>query len=218
MAKQPAKKAPVKKSSAKKRSVSPKQAAAAKVISDKKVKDATKQVRENREAAERAARDLEVTSAEAWSTPAEQQGTKLLLPSGNVCLAHNPGIQTFIQVGAIPNSLMPLVMQAINTGKGIDPGKAQELAEDEDMLKQILDFADAACVHSVLQPKVLPVPPPEDDRIAGVLYVDRVDPADKMFILQWVVGGTHDLERFREQSADALGVVGAVEDVEPETE
>lgn len=203
---------------AKKKTVSPKQAAARKVADKKKYKDAATRVREDREAAEAAARDLEVTSAEAWaSTDQDPVGTKVQLPSGNVCLAYNPGIEAFIQAGSIPNALMPAVMAAIKSGQGIDPAEAERISEDPEILKQILDFADAATVKCVLEPKVLHVPE-DGKRKAGVLYVDKVDMLDKMFLLQWVIGGTRDLGRFHRESAAALGVVDEVEDVGDKTE
>jgi hypothetical protein len=202
---------------AKKKSLSPKQAAARRVASQKKVKDSARKVKEGREAAEAAARDMEVTKASDWAQSVAPVGTKVLLPSGNVCLAYNPGIEAFIQTGAIPNALMPAVMEAINSGKGIEPSKAQEMSEDPEMLRQILDFADAATVQAVLEPEVQHVPE-DGKRKPGILYVDKVDIADKMFLLQWVIGGTRDLERFREQSASALGLVAEGKGVGEETE
>lgn len=38
----------------------------------------------------------------------------------------------------------------------------------------------------------------EDARDDGVLYADEVDLDDKMFLFQWAVGGTSDVESFRE--------------------
>jgi hypothetical protein len=203
---------------AKKKTVSPKQAAARKVADKKKIKDAAAKVRAERERAQEDARSLDVTSAEAWlaDTP-EPVGTKVLLPSGKVCLAYNPGIEVFVQAGAIPNPLMPAVMKAIKTGKGIDPEEAEAIAEDADMLAEILNFADVACIKCVLEPKVAPVPE-DGKRKAGVLYVDRVDYQDKMFLLQWMIGGVKDLDRFRVESAAALGVVEQVQDVADTTE
>lgn len=39
----------------------------------------------------------------------------------------------------------------------------------------------------------------EGPRDPETLYADEVDLQDKIFVFQWALGGTHDLEKFREQ-------------------
>lgn len=170
-------------------------------------------------AAREAAKDLDVTSADAWqsSTVDERDPVKLMLPSGNVCLAVNPGLEAFIEQGMIPNELMPIVMRAVNEGKGMNGDEVAELGKDPQMLRSVLTLTNAVVCHTVLEPKVNPVPE-DGKRTKGLLYIDQVDLEDKFFILQWVVGGTRDLERFREQQAALVGDVPAGEAVEQETE
>lgn len=193
----------------------------------KKVKDAAKAVKAAREAA----KDLEVTSLDEWLTPAVQEGTKIKLPSGKVCLAKNPGMDVFFEQGMIPNRLMPIVRAAIAEGRGLPPKQVEEIAEDPEALSDILLFANRVTVHSVIQPEVK-MPPvwTDEDRAAGecreeqvggvaeskrkpgVLYADMIDLDDRLFLLQWCVGGTKDLERFRGQQADAVAAVDAGEE------
>lgn len=206
----------------------------AKVLTQaQKIKAAAKDI----EAARMAARDLEVTDISTWKKSAEVEGTKLLLPSGNVCLARNPGMSAFLEQGLIPNGLMPIVDEAINAGKGLSPAKTEELSRDPRMLGDVVLFANRVLVHTVIQPPVLMPPTWDEDDInegkvasselgmiaptkkdAGLLYADEVVIEDRMFILQWVVGGTQDLERFREQSAAALEGMAAEQDSPDETE
>lgn len=54
---------------------------------------------------------------------------------------------------------------------------------------------------------------PEDERDEDILYTDEVDSADKMFIFNFVVGGSRDIERFRDEFGDALATVQPGEDV-----
>jgi len=45
----------------------------------------------------------------------------------------------------------------------------------------------------------------EAERDPDILYADQVDMDDKLFIFQWALGGTRDLERFREQQQKSVG-------------
>jgi hypothetical protein len=54
---------------------------------------------------------------------------------------------------------------------------------------------------------------PAEDRDEEVVYTDDVDMDDKTFIFNYVVGGTRDLESFREEYGDALATVQPREDV-----
>jgi len=154
----------------------------------------------------------EVTSAKQWKSKTSK-GTPLVVPSGNTCLVRTPGMQVFIKQGLIPNSLMPIVQEAMNKGKApknleFDPDKNPEL------LNEMMDLMDAVTVYCVIEPKVEPEPATEDERRDDVLYVDEVDFNDKMFIFQYAVGGTADLAKFREELGEHMEAVPASEDVE----
>lgn len=150
-------------------------------------------------------------SATPKATPAGQWkkasvGQALQVPSGNTALVRNSGMQVFLTKGLIPNSLMPIVRQAMS-GKQPDI-KLDEVTEDQ--LADMVALFDAIVVHCVVEPTVLPVPADGEERSTEALYVDDVDFDDKMFIFQWVVGGTRDLEQFRkEQAASVESVRGS---------
>lgn len=186
----------------------------------KKVSDGAAAVKEAREAAQ----DMEITSAEEWLADAEVEmgvPTKLRLPSGKVCLAVNKGMMSFVQSGKIPNPLMQIVMGAVNEGKGLPTQGLKDLVTGDkaaEMLAGMVDMVDAVTVECVLKPEIVAVPPPipsadpageptPGERLPGVLYVDVLDLDDKMFLFNWVVGGTRDIERFREQSAAAMAAL-----------
>lgn len=52
----------------------------------------------------------------------------------------------------------------------------------------------------------------EGDREPGTLYADQVKMDDKMFVFNWVLGGTRDLSKFREQLS---GTVESLQDSKP---
>lgn len=147
----------------------------------------------------------EVSTVAGWKKKA--QGADLELPSGEVCLARNVGMQVFLERGLIPNSLMPIIRQAL---VGEEPDlKMDDISEEQ--IKEMMDLFDAATVLCVVEPKVHRVPRdgegepvPIEDRDPDKLFVDEVDFEDKQFIFQWVVGGTRDLERFREEQSASV--------------
>jgi hypothetical protein len=123
------------------------------------------------------------------------------LPSGLFMKLRNPGgLKIFLSEGIIPNSLMSTVHNALD-GKKMD---AEEMLNeaggvDESQIADMMALMDAMMVRCAIEPKVHPVPENEDDRDDELLYADELDDNDKMFVFQWVTGGTTDLERFREQ-------------------
>jgi hypothetical protein len=146
------------------------------------------------------------TSAADWKKSAA--GYPLEVPSGNTALVKRVGLQAFVKEGIIPNSLMPMVTKAINTGTF---DTKEELGDiDAAKLNDIMKLYDAVTVECVIQPRVIPAPVDEDGDVIPFslreetedLYVDEVDFNDKVFIFQFVTGGTSDVASFRaEQDA-----------------
>jgi hypothetical protein len=146
-----------------------------------------------------------VTSANEWRG---RKGTELNLPSGNTALVRAPGIQHFLKAGRLPNSLRTMIMRGI---KGDEKVKLEALFEDESNFIELFELIDQVLLQVVIEPEVKPVPlddegveVPLGSRDQGFIYVDEVDMEDKFFIFQFAVGGTRDLERFREEQATGL--------------
>lgn len=161
-----------------------------------------------------------VSSKESWK--AGRRGTPVEVPSGNTCLVQNPGMQVFMEQGFIPNSLLAIVQESMETGNA--PNLTTEDLDMEKM-KDMLTFMDAVVCFCVLEPKVLPVPKYDDgtlqplhERDEDQLYVDEVDMEDKSFIFQLAMGGTRDLERFRQEQAAAMASLSAGEELEDDSE
>jgi hypothetical protein len=161
---------------------------------------------------------------------------ELTLPSydengeSNVALVRRLGVQGLIKMGILDSmdSLTGLVSNKILeiTGEA-DAEQLKKIAEASPELRKVLDLVDKITLAAVVQPPVRPVPTeqapdPERPADAGVpwdwrnptaLYVDDVDLEDKMFIMNFVVGGSGDLSAFRQATEPALGSVEDVEDV-----
>lgn len=153
----------------------------------------------------------QVTPISAWKKSAA--GVPMTLPSGNVAIVRNPGMQAFVTAGVIPNSLMPIVRDAIDKHKA---PQLDEVIDNPEMLRDITVFMDKVVMHCVTEPKIHEVVPDnlrEDDK----LYVDEVNDDDKSFIFQFAVGGTSDLETFRLERAKDLATVAGVPEPSSET-
>lgn len=163
--------------------------------------------------AKKPSRETRATSADEWKKDAENIGlVDLEVPSGKVCQVKPIGMDAFLSAGLIPNSLMAIVRAGM-TATDDREQVVDELMEDVngEQLVDMMRMFDAVTCHVVIQPEVHPVPERESDRRHDLLYVDEVDVNDKFFIFNFAVGGTRDLERFRQQQE---GSVGPVRDVE----
>lgn len=183
-------------------SLSPKQIAA----QSARNKAGAKKVAATRRTAQQKAANLEVTDISEWKkdTTGGKAETKLQLPSGKVCLVKLVGLEPFFKQGLIPNNLLPIVADALSKGKGLSQAQTTALITDQEMIKAMLELADKVVCEVVLKPTVVMPPDDVSERDPATLYIDEVDLQDKMFIFQFVVGGTRDLETFRSEQEAAV--------------
>jgi len=156
------------------------------------------------------------TPATDWKKRSNE-GILVRVPSGNVARIRTPGIEVFVTQGVIPNALMPIIMDAM---KRAGPPKEQDLVkmlEDKDAIQQIVDLSSAVAVYCCIEPEVLPIPGDGETRDPDALYVDEMDFNDRMFIFGVAVGGTSDLEKFREQQTTIMESVSDVQAVGQKT-
>ena len=159
----------------------------------------------------------QVTDVATWKKK-HSQGGLVDLPSGNKCRLRNPGMQAFLKMGFIPDSLTGLVTKALKTGKEADEAEILEALSDEQKMDELFDLYDRITIYCFVDPKVHEVPEDDEDREDDKLYVDEIDFEDKVFIFQWAVGGTRDLHRFREQQNAAVERVRGQQAVEVSAE
>lgn len=165
-----------------------------------------------------------ISSAKGWKKA--NAAEELTLPSGEVCLVKRPGLPQLLADNVLPDVLMPIAMKAISSGQSGDTmSKEQsqamigEMVEKEDGIASLFDATDRITAHCVVQPRCLyhrrEVSPgkwetiPDEDREEDCIYTDWVEEQDKMFIFNFVVGGTRDLMRFREQLGESMDGVEA---------
>lgn len=161
----------------------------------------------------------EVTTAKQWKNKTSS-GAPLELPSGNMAQIRRISMQTYLKQGRIPNVLMAPVQKALQSGGDSLPEEdLKEVMQDPKALEQLFSMIDMVTCDAFVEPQVHPEPFIEDkdengaptrtpaERNDELLYVDEVDLDDKMFVFQWMVGGTSDLEPFRNQSKGQLDTV-----------
>lgn len=135
------------------------------------------------------------------------------LPSGLVMRLKNPGgMIAFMSSGVIPNSLMSVIKPALDSGQ---PMKAESITDgeggvDPEMLKQMTELLNNIIVTCAVEPTVMPTPEDEADRSDEQLYADEIPDDDKMFVFQWMTGGTTDLETFRQRQQAGMADLAAV--------
>lgn len=167
------------------------------------------------------------TSAGDWKGRVLVDGTDLQLPSGNVARVKPVSPTDFMASGMIPDPLTAMVRQAIHTKQGLPPSKMEAMLNKPEQLRSAMEMFDRVLTHAVIMPHV-EMPPTciecgeyntdmqhgEDthewqpgERDPQVLYADEVDLNDKVFIFQWCLGGTRDLEQFRHEQQVTVGAL-----------
>lgn len=175
------------------------------------------------------------TKAKQWKNKQSTGTEELELPSENTALVRRLQPEAFLTSGVIPDQLSGLVTKAIQSKKGLPPQALTDISKDPKQLRAALEMVDRVLVYVVVEPKVempptckiamdgepcnsyVDVPQHTDpshpqrhefvegDRDEDVLYADQVSLEDKQFIFNFAVGGTRDVERFRQQFADGVG-------------
>lgn len=158
--------------------------------------------------------------------------TTLTLPSGQVCKAKRLGMEGILSAGLLgdADSLTAYIgrkhVRQVKGGKGADTEvvNVRTIAGDPEALKRVVFLVDRATPHIVTEPEVLlhleflddggtrMIPP--EERQEGMIYTDQIGLEDKMFLFQFAVGGSGDLERFRSESQAIMEDVPDGEDVQ----
>ena len=148
----------------------------------------------------------------------------LTVPSGQTCLVRRPGVEGLVQAGVLKDidSLSAIVdTEHVQRAKGTKPksdADIKNLLNDEATLVNIIHTMDKIVTYVVVKPEVQMVPNDITSREDGVIYADMIDLEDKMFIMNFAVGGTRDLERFREEFDESVASLESGEDVEDKAE
>lgn len=150
-----------------------------------------------------------------WGTVGQSED--LEMPSGQLALVRRPGLQKLMQAGVLNNmDVLTKIVQSDHVQKTGAVGMDQitDLLNDPQKIDEMMRVIDKIVVYCVVQPELHMTPDDVTNRVPGRVYADQVELDDKMFIFQFAMGGTRDLDRFRKESEVAVGSLGDVKDVE----
>lgn len=161
-----------------------------------------------------------------WANTAPEGTTeRLTLPSGQTADCVRLGMQGMVEAGILndADTLTGMVDQQhvrkVRGAKGRPDGEAIDAAslmKDPESMKRIILLVDRAVPHIVMKPvvrlhledlpdggtKLIPVEKRKTD-----VYTDQIGFEDKMFLFNWAVGGSPDVDRFLVESGNAVGSV-----------
>lgn len=134
------------------------------------------------------------------------------LPSGLIVKIKNPGgLKAFLASGTLPNSLMVMINEGISKGRATAPEVVKSDGTiDTELMKDMETLLNEIAIQCIVEPEIHPVPLTEADRSDEMLYADEIPQDDKQFLLQWITGGTRDLEKFRLKQQQSLDTVAQV--------
>lgn len=162
----------------------------------------------------------------------------LELPSGEMCQVKRPGVQGLLKAGVLHSmdALTAIVQQdTIPAAEGKPKVDAQKIMDDPEKFNTMMETVDKIVMHVVTDPKLVPNAVSQamidadgseltsadlgrelepEERDPELVYIDYVDMMDRMFIMNFAVGGSADLVQFRKETADAVGSVPALEATE----
>lgn len=151
----------------------------------------------------------------AWGTGSGLEDIEV--PSGQLCQVKRPGVQGLIAAGVLRDvdQLTGLVnskhIERVEGKADIAQSELEAFARDPEAVNHALHLVDRVICYMVVQPKVYMTPNDPTNRKRDVVYADMVDLEDKMFLFNYAVGGTRDIERFRGESG---GIMGSLDDGE----
>lgn len=186
------------------------------------------------------------TPARDWKKKIQVEGADLTLPSGNIALVKQMSPQAFMQSGLIPDPLTAIIRKSIGAKQGLPPEALKEISDDPEMLMSAMELFDRVLEYVVVEPAVEMPPTcdrlinevrcatyynvdvhrntqdpnyhqyHEGARAEEVLYADQVDMDDKMFVFNWCLGGTRDLDQFREELKGNVESISDSQNIQPE--
>jgi len=157
-----------------------------------------------------------------WMGGGQGQLIDLTCPSGQLCLAKKPGIEGLMAAGVLRNvdHLTGIVQRHLTNAS---PGAKHNvdimgMMQDEEALAEILFTVDRVVCHVVVKPEISMTPSDATNRKPGVVYADMVDVMDKMFIFNFAVGGSAEVEPFRRGLEELVGSLEDEPGVPPSSE
>lgn len=149
----------------------------------------------------------------------------LEVPSGQTCQVRRPGVQNLVRLGLLDQTDFVTSMineKHIKRVKGQSTINTKSLMADPESLIKAMATIDKVLCYVVVQPQLKLAMKvvdgkeqelPESEYEPGVIYTSMIDLNDKMFVFQYAVGGSKDLEKFRDRIGESLSSMDDVQGV-----
>jgi hypothetical protein len=158
----------------------------------------------------------------AWGSSTGAVAEDITCPSGQRCLARRPGAEGLLRAGVIHDlDFLSTVVEEkhIKRVQGGKPNvKVEEILKDPEKVDKLVHMLDRVICYVVIKPELVMTPNDVTSRKSGIIYTDMVELDDKLFLMNYAVGGTRDLERFRRELDESVASVGAVTEDEVSAE
>lgn len=163
-----------------------------------------------------------------WKRPVSD----LDLPSGDTCQVRRVGVEKLMKEGLLHSmdTLTSVVSsETIPKAEGKAPLDIKTMTDDPEKFDAMMEMVDKIVCLVVTEPKVLnhrvpildakgePIKDdndkvvtrelPDEERDEDAVYADYIDLQDRIFIMNFAVGGSADLQQFRKATATPLGSI-----------
>jgi len=164
-------------------------------------------------------------AATAWGNTGED----LTCPSGQVCLVRKVDMVDLLAEGIlnkvdfltsiVSEELVPNAGPTPKIADAVDAKAMRTLLDKPEQMKEFGQVVETVVAYTVVKP-ALSVPPrdangkiDEARKVDGLVYTDSINFTDKMFIFNYALGNSGDLEKFREDADEPVGDVESSEGV-----
>jgi hypothetical protein len=122
-------------------------------------------------------------------------------PSGQLCQLKKVDVAELAQAGILDQvSRLPGVAGELIAKAEGQPPTVEPVLPDKDTIAAVVDLMNVLIPLVVVQPKIWPLPEGDETRKPDRIYADSVEIADRIAIMNRVLGGLQKLDSFRIES------------------
>lgn len=160
---------------------------------------------------------------DSWGEAPQDEAFDYTLPSGKTVLLKKLDMLGILRLGKLDDldfmskalvsddAKKPVAETEDDSRAGLSPFIKNLLKGDN--FERVEEIVNTVCLAGIIAPKMSAKPADEQQRVAGARYIDRVPFADRLELFN-VIFDSEGLSTFRDESADALGSVPDVTDVQ----
>jgi hypothetical protein len=144
--------------------------------------------------------DKYVATAAAWLS----NEFDFVVPSGLTCRLKKVQVEDLVAAGIIDKitRLPGLAQQQIDKAEGKPPAPDRMPTTQE--MEQLTTVLNTMIPLVVARPVITPLPESGEEKVVGFIYPDSIDLADRVAIMERVLTGVRNLDKFRNGSGELV--------------